>query len=109
MRSAAAADTDVVDAQVAGRLGEVGHLEAVAQERFKRERKPAVSVSVLQRLEVRLRGGRPLWDRLGGDMTADRRPNPLQNRQHRPGTTRAIEPHYVRAPGLKLPAGFVEL
>ena len=56
MGSAAAADADVPDTEVARGGGEVGHLEPVAQERFERERECARPIGVLQRLEVRLAG-----------------------------------------------------
>ena len=88
MGSAAAADTDVPDAQVARRSGEVGHLEAVAEERFERERKPARPVGVLQRLEVRLRRRRPVRNRLRRDMTADRSADPVEASNTRPVITR---------------------
>src|SRR4051794_18967460 len=102
MGSAAAADADVPDAQVARRGGEVGHLEAVAEERFEREREHARPLDVLQRLKVRLLRRRPVGNRLGGDVAIDRGPDPLQYRQHRPRTARAVEPDDVRAPGLEL-------
>jgi hypothetical protein len=76
MGSAAAADADVVDAHVARRGREVGHLEAVAEERLERKRKRARAVGVLQRLEVRLRGRCPVGNRLRGDVAIDRRPDP---------------------------------
>src|SRR5215216_1703267 len=109
VRRAAAAEADVADAEVARRGGELGQLEAVALERLERDREAAHAVGVLERLEVGLLGRRPVRHGLRGDVAVDRRPDPLEDRQHRARPARAVEADDVGAGRLQLPARLDEV
>ena len=97
MRSAAAADADVVHTQVSGRRSELGHLEARAEERIECERKHASPLRVPQRLIGRLVGRRSVWHRLCNDGAVDCSSDRVDDRQHRLRAARAVEPDDIGA------------
>ena len=97
MGRAAAADADVVDADLAGADGELGHLEARALEGLELDREEVAAVARLEGLEGGRRGRRPVGHRLGRDRDVDRRPDALEQRQHRLRPARAVEADERRA------------
>src|SRR5579859_5257742 len=71
MRSATAANSDVIRADLLGCAGKIGHLKACAEEWIKADWKGTVTVFIFERLERRLFGRGVVGDRLGSYVTFD--------------------------------------
>src|SRR5215469_5245183 len=110
VRAGAAADAEIVDAMLIGRLAELGDLEPVAGEGIERHRKGvvvgnAVTMPVVQRLEGRLLRRRAIGHGQRRDMALHRVADALQERQHGARPAAAIEADDVGAAILEALAG----
>jgi hypothetical protein len=103
VRTCAAADAEIADAELERGRAELGKLVPVADERIerRRERLPG-ELGVAQRLEGRLLLVRAIRNGEAGDVAAHRRPDRLELREHRPRTADAVEPDDVCARVLEL-------
>jgi hypothetical protein len=88
---AAAADADVVHAELARAAREGGHLEARALEGLELDGKQVPAVGARQRLERRRLRGRAIRHGLGGDRHVHRAADLLEQRKHRGGPARAVQ------------------
>ena len=108
----AAADAEVVDAEVVRRLGEGADLIAVGVERVQCGREGAAvrrghSCAVVAEVEERrFLGGRAVGDRQRADVAGHGRADLLEPGQHRLGSAEAVHAHHRRAGLLQPLAGF---
>src|SRR5204862_49240 len=101
VRSRAAADAEVTDAEPIGLAPEVEDLPAGAQEGVEPDRKGALipAAGIGERHEGRLPGCRAIGHRQPRHVTLHGGADLLEHRQHRRGSAVAVEPNHVR-PGI---------